>query len=133
MKNKTIISSLVSVFLAVLLVSCANGQANKTVLEPTAFADSLKAKPGAVLMDVRTVEEYESGHLADAKNICWTCPGFESEVASVEKTKPVFVYCAVGGRSAQAVSKLRELGYQNVYDLKGGIRAWHSKGLPETK
>lgn len=133
MKSKTIISSLVTFLLALLIVSCANGQSGKNVLEATAFADSLKAKPDAVLMDVRTAEEYADGHLVDAKNICWTCPGFESEVASVDKAKPVFVYCAVGGRSAQAVSKLREMGYQNVYDLKGGIRAWHRKGLPETK
>ncbi|MEO6831831.1 MAG: rhodanese-like domain-containing protein [Chitinophagaceae bacterium] len=133
MKTQKIIGSLVTFLLALLMVSCANGQSGKNVLNATAFADSLKAMPDAVLVDVRTSEEYADGHLAEAKNICWTCPGFESEIAAVDKAKPVFVYCSVGGRSAQAVSKMREMGFQNVYDLKGGIRAWHSKGLPETK
>lgn len=130
--NKTIVSSIITFFLALFVVSCANGQSGK-VLNATSFADSLKAMPDAVLVDVRTAEEYADGHLVDAKNICWTCDGFESEIAAVDKSKPVFVYCAVGGRSAKAVSKMRELGFQNVYELKGGIRSWQSKGMPETK
>ena len=120
------------IIFCVLAAGCANGQGNRA-LEVRAFSDSLKALPGAVLVDVRTPEEYTESHLLNAQNICWTCPDFEQEIVSIDKNNPVFVYCAVGGRSAQAASKLRSMGYKKVYDLKGGIRAWHSQGMPETR
>jgi phage shock protein E len=79
------------------------------------------------LIDVRTVEEYSSGHIAGSVNIA--VDALASRLSEVPKDKPVIVYCRSGNRSATAAQILVEAGYTNVYDL-GGIQAWQAAGLP---
>ena len=77
------------------------------------------------LLDVRTEEEWNEGHLEGAVRADVTEKDFETEVKKVtDPAKPVLVYCRSGGRSARAAKKLEELGYKVVYDLDGGITAW---------
>ena len=119
-----------SVFAFVLLVSCnSSAQNGIETIPPKEFAEKLKADPGAQLIDVRTPEEYAGEHLDKAANINWNGDNFEKEVTKLDKSKPVFVYCKVGGRSGQAANKLHELGFSHVYDLKGGIMKWNSEGF----
>ena len=80
------------------------------------------------LIDVRTPEEYAEGHLKNATNICVTCGAFEKEIEVLDKTKPVLVYCKMGGRSAKAAAKLKEQGFKSITDLDGGITAWKNEG-----
>ncbi|MEN8799806.1 MAG: rhodanese-like domain-containing protein, partial [Flavobacteriaceae bacterium] len=72
-----------------------------------------------VLVDVRTPEEYQEGHLEGAINIDWFTPDFTKQVEALGHKKGIYVYCKKGGRSAKAAILLDSLGYQ-VTDLLGG-------------
>lgn len=81
------------------------------------------------LIDVRKPEEYEVSHLKDAQNICVSSADFQEKAASLDKSKPVYVYCKGGGESAQAAEILKKMGFTKVYDLQGGIDNWTESGL----
>ena len=81
--------------------------------------------PGAVLLDVRTLQEYREGHIPGSKNV----PLQElDKVNSVVENKDamLYVYCRSGARSRQAVSMLKHMGYPNVHNI-GGIAAYSGK------
>ncbi|HEX2616553.1 MAG TPA: rhodanese-like domain-containing protein [Flavobacteriales bacterium] len=90
-------------------------------------------KGKAQLIDVRTPEEFAKGHLANARNIDWLDDRFLAEAGKLDRTAPVLLYCAVGGRSEEALLALQKAGFKNVHDLKGGINAWKAQGMPVTK
>lgn len=102
-----------------------NGQ-NK--LAPDAFETMLKNDTTVQLVDVRTPDEFQSGHIAGAKLINFQSADFAEKIAQLDKNRPVMVYCAVGGRSANAAKQCSKMGFSKVYDLKGGITAWKEKG-----
>jgi rhodanese-related sulfurtransferase len=85
----------------------------------------------AQLVDVRTPSEFAIGHIKRAANINFTDDDFE-EVAKkrLDKTKPVFLYCFSGKRSADAAAFLRTLGFKEVYDLSGGFAQWTASSKP---
>jgi thioredoxin len=116
-------------FSLVLLVACQTGQ-SQNALEPTAFAAHLAKDKTPQLIDVRTDEEFKKGHLAGAANWDLHSEAFDKNTKSLDKTKPVYVYCLVGGRSHDAAEKLKEMGYKQVYELKGGKLAWQKAQLP---
>lgn len=120
--------------LAVLQNSCTNGQTqnNKTNLQAAEFAEKIKELPAAPIIDVRTPGEFSKGHLKNANNIDWNGNDFEKKISTFDKSKPVFVYCLSGGRSAAAASLMREQGFKEVYELDGGIMKWRGANLPET-
>ncbi|HMQ75598.1 MAG TPA: rhodanese-like domain-containing protein [Flavobacteriales bacterium] len=98
--------------------------------DPARFAKVIAEKPGQVL-DVRTPEEWATGVIAGARFIDFNAGGFKSAAAAMlDRTKPVFVYCAAGGRSYRASKQLKELGFAEVYDLVGGMGAWKEAGMP---
>lgn len=80
-----------------------------------------------VLVDVRTVGEFQSGHIAGAANI--PVETLAARLGELPKDKPIVLYCRSGNRSAQAARILRKAGYVDVYDL-GGIIAWQAQGYP---
>ena len=80
-----------------------------------------------LLIDVRTPEEFASGHIQNAVNI--SVETLQARLDEVPGGTPVVVYCRSGNRSASAAQILTENGYQQVYDL-GGIRDWVAVGLP---
>lgn len=116
---------------ALTFAGCSQGQPGEA-LDPKAFSEQLAATPDAVLLDVRTADEFSGGHLENARNIDWNEPDFLSRVADVDKKAPVFVYCLSGGRSGAAAEIMRKNGYETVFELTGGMLAWRSAGLPET-
>lgn len=79
------------------------------------------AVPGAVLLDVRTPEEYRQGHIPGSKNVPLYVMDQVKEVADLDT--PLFVYCHSGARSREAVSMLERMGYQQVKNI-GGITAY---------
>jgi rhodanese-related sulfurtransferase len=98
-----------------------------------AQAAELAKQSGTLILDVRTQGEYAQGHLERAALIpVQQLPGRLSELPA-DKTTPILVYCAVGGRSAVAAGLLRAKGYAGVHDLSGGIAAWEKAGLPVVK
>jgi rhodanese-related sulfurtransferase len=83
------------------------------------------ATPGAILLDVRTPEEYAAGHIPGSISIPLAAlPARCSELGA--KDTPLFVHCLSGGRSGQAVRFLKGVGYTNVKNI-GGINAWRGK------
>lgn len=88
---------------------------------------------GAQLLDVRTKEEWDEGHLKGATLVPVTEDGFlDKAKATLDPKKEVVVYCKSGGRSAMAAEKLRAAGF-TVHDLAGGITAWKAAGKPVVK
>ena len=125
-------------FIACLLAVVSNvtlGQDTKTKqnLSPVEFSTKIKQQPAAILIDVRSPEEFASGHLANAKNMDWNGTDFQNKIAKVDKSKAVFVYCQSGGRSAAAAAEMRAKGFKEVYEMEGGIGQWKSAKLPVTK
>lgn len=81
-----------------------------------------QATPGALLLDVRTPEEYREGHIPGGRNVPLSSLDKVTGLANGQDT-PIFVYCHSGARSAQAVNALRRMGYTNVTNI-GGIAAY---------
>ena len=92
------------------------------------WAKSIVEHPGAVVLDVRTEDEFESGHIPNALNIdLRKGPGFIDELNALDKNKFYYVYCRSGARSAQAVKVMRDLGFSETYNLIGGILEWEGQ------
>ncbi len=83
--------------------------------------DELK---NGVLVDVRTPEEFKAGHLNDAVNINWYDADFADQFKDIDKSKTIYVYCKMGGRSSKAQARLTELGFMSVVNLEGGYDTW---------
>ncbi len=88
------------------------------------------SKPNVQLIDVRTPAEYAEGHVANSKNINITGEDFDAQVALLDKSKPVLLYCKSGMRSAKASLRLKELGFENITDLDGGFGTWRNANKP---
>lgn len=88
--------------------------------------------PEAVILDVRTQDEWDEGIIPGAINIdIYKGQGFIYEVDLLDKNKNYYVYCKAGGRSAQACAIMSQLGFPNTYNLTGGFMQWNGeKVLP---
>ncbi|GAB3319115.1 rhodanese-like domain-containing protein [Hymenobacter humi] len=87
------------------------------------FAEGLR-QPGAVLLDVRRPDEFAAGHLPGAVNIEVTAPDFAQRIAKLDNTRPTYVYCRSGARSANAAGQLATAGFAQVANLLGGVLDW---------
>lgn len=88
-------------------------------------AKAFRETPGAVLLDVRTTQEYQEGHIPGGKNV--PLQELDRVTAMVpDKDAPLFVYCHSGARSSQAVRLLARMGYTNIKNI-GGIAAYTGK------
>lgn len=84
-----------------------------------------KSTNGAVLLDVRTEEEYRGGHIDGSINLPLDRITMIGKVA-IDKSTPLYVHCLSGGRSRQAVSYLKQMGYTNATNI-GGISGYRGK------
>lgn len=121
------------ILLVAVVFGCNNPQsgADKEKLSAKEFAEVLEKESSPQLLDVRTAGEFAGGHLEHAVNIDWNGGQFQEQVAVLDKSKPVYVYCLSGGRSASAATSLREQGFEKVYEMPGGMMEWRSEKLPE--
>jgi len=117
-----------ALFCCLLLHACESEA--QTKLSPDAYQAALQATQNVQLVDVRTPDEFRSGHLAGAVNINFYDTDFAQQMARLDKEKPLMVYCAVGGRSGKAAAQLTQMGFKNVSDLQGGFNAWKAQGKP---
>ena len=115
------------------LVAAARARVEE--LDPHAFAEQA-APTDAVVVDVREADERANGTIAGAVHIPRGMLEFRADPASAyydERLRPdcrILLYCASGGRSALAADALRQLGYDNVAHLAGGMNAWRDAGMP---
>ena len=87
--------------------------------------EQYKTTSGAILLDVRTPQEYAQGHIPGSRNIPLQELGSTDKVVNHKET-PLFVYCLSGGRSRQAAAVLKQMGYTNVTNI-GGIADYNGK------
>ena len=89
------------------------------------WKEKLNEDENAVILDVRTQEEVEEGKIPNSLHIdIHRGQGFIYEVDALDKSKNYYVYCRSGGRSGQACSIMNQLGFENTYNLIGGISEW---------
>ena len=124
--------------LFILLSLCLTGlvswsQSVPQNLDVQSFNETMRRTPARIILDVRTAQEVAGGTLPGAVNIDFFAPDFARQVGRLDKTKPVFVYCAVGGRSSKAAHQLQQAGVKTVYNLSGGMQAWQQAGFPTTQ
>jgi rhodanese-related sulfurtransferase len=102
-------------------------------LDQEDWRSQLEADNNAVILDVRTASEWDEGIIPGAINIdIYKGQGFIYEVDALDKSKNYYVYCKAGGRSAQACSIMNQLGFENTYNLMGGMSQWNGEVvLPE--
>lgn len=119
--------------------SCGNAQNNETATEQqseqlinkdvdVAAFDKLVTDGNGLLLDVRTDEEFATGHLKGAKQIDISRSNFKEQVAKLDKDVSVYVYCRSGARSGRAAKMMKGMGFKEVYNLEGGIMAWQRAG-----
>ena len=108
------------------LCSCKSSD-SQILLSPSDFETKMAGNAGQIL-DVRTPDEFNVDHLANAINLDIYSEKFDTEINKLDKQKTYYVYCQRGGRSANATEKLRKAGLQNVYELDGGIVNWIKEG-----
>lgn len=99
-------------------------------LSPIQAYEMLAANSGIVVLDVRTLEEFESGHIAEAVNIDFFAEDFEDRLQKLDKEKTYLVYCMSGKRSEKASASMKNLGFKQVNELIGGYREWEAAHLP---
>ena len=88
----------------------------------------------AVIIDVRTVTEFEKSHLANALNYNWNNKqDFQEQIKNIKKDAEIYVYCLSGARSSAAAAYMRKNGFTHVYELDGGILKWQEQKLPLTE
>ncbi|MBV2234258.1 MAG: rhodanese-like domain-containing protein [Sterolibacterium sp.] len=100
-------------------------------LSPQA-ATLLMNRAGAVVIDVSSSAEWSAGHIPEARHI--PLDQFDKHLPELEKhkSKPLIVSCQSGVRSGGACGKLKKQGFEQVYNLAGGMAAWREAGLPVT-
>ena len=92
------------------------------------WIEQLEADSNAVILDVRTEDEYNDGIIASALNIdIHQGPAFISAIEALDKSKNYYVYCRSGARSAKACEIMNELGFEKAYNLVGGILGWQGE------
>ena len=118
-------------FLGIGLQACQSQKAPE-LLDPVDFSELITYDLNAIVLDVRTPEEYSEGHIPRAKNMDFYAEDFEQQIEKLDKDKYYFLYCAVGGRSGEAAAMMHKKGFAKVHDLKGGIDSWETAGFPIT-
>ena len=108
----------------------ADAAAIRVVSPDDAAATIADAPDGLVILDVRTQEEFDEGHIEGAVVLDFYRDDFADELATFDPDVPYVLYCRSGNRSSQARAIMADLGFQSVDDVDGGIVGWEQAGLP---
>ncbi len=114
----------------ILLAGCSStGSATTVNLNVSEFSQKI-TEPGVIVLDVRTPEEFASGHIEGALNIDFNSGNFANEITRLNPSETYAVYCRSGSRSGQATSIMHKAGFHDVSNLNGGVIDWTNDGLP---
>jgi len=109
------------------LSSCVNGQFSEVKnMTQSEFKKTYDKRKLAQILDVRTAKEIAEGKITGAAELDYFDPEFKKKIEAMnfDKSKPMVVYCAAGGRSSKATNILVDLGFKVVYNLEGGYSAY---------
>ncbi len=119
--------NLILMVCSLFFLNCHSQQTDNVKKESVAgFKKALEKE--IQLVDVRTPSEFSEGYISYAENINVMASDFEQKIQKLDKEKPVYIYCRSGQRSNKAAQKMKELGFEEIYDLEGGILAWEKSG-----
>ncbi|WP_114783630.1 rhodanese-like domain-containing protein [Botryobacter ruber] len=99
---------------------------NLTATEVKQLIDSEKE---IVVLDVRTLYEFQEGHLEGAINIDYTSPGFEQEIAKLDTASTYLLYCKSGNRSGRATAVMQNNNFKHLYNATVGFDALRAEGI----
>jgi len=117
------------------IIKPKGGPTIKTIEPKPAFEFIQKNRRNSnfVVLDIRTPQEFQDGHIEGAINIDYRSPTFGTDLDRLEKTKTYFVYCRIGRRSGDAIGIMIRKGFTSIYRTPGDIVAWRAAGLPLVK
>ena len=111
-------------FIAIIFSCKGQNTIQTTKIDLTTLQEKAIGKD-VQLVDVRTPKEYNAGHIDDAINIDISDKeNFIREVNKLDKDKPIYIYCHIGGRSNKVSKILESQGFAEVYDFSGGWKTW---------
>jgi phage shock protein E len=108
-----------------MVAEARNATRQKSVEE---VREEMKSAGGVVILDVREPAEWEDARITEAKLIPRGLLEYMAADELPDKQARIVVHCATGGRSALAAKTLKEMGYENVANMDGGINAWRERG-----
>ena len=126
-------------FIAIITLSTgAVAQTKNTMvvtnLSPERFKAIIANDKMPAIIDLRTTDEIKSkGYIKGAIQMDYLGKDFDTKLATLDKTKPVYIYCAAGGRSGDAAEQMEKLGFKHVYNLEKGFSEWAAHGMPVEK
>ena len=124
----------------VFVISCGSNQTERA--SNSGFIKDIKLKEALnlinstdviVVLDVRTPQEFASGHIKGAININIGDADFKSKIENLDRDKTYFVYCASGYRSSGTINLMKKLNFKFVYHMDEGIAGWGKAGYPVEK
>lgn len=115
---KNLVKYLFAACIVFFSLACTHDSGLRAQSKPVNVQELLNKNPG-ILIDVRTVGEWNSGHHELAQHIDWTNGDFKKASSKFDKNKTYYLYCAAGGRSGQAAEYLKSQGFKNVVNLGG--------------
>jgi len=121
--KKLLLITLTSLF----FISCKGQETDHFKILDSAQYEQIITQNEVVIIDVRTPAEYQNGHLENAQNINVQSRDFSVRMENFDKERPVYIYCRSGSRSIKAGKILEDMGFTEIYDLKGGILSWKGK------
>lgn len=115
-----------------LLMSIMQGQVKGVGQVSPLEMPSLQRSGKSTIIDVNSEAHFATQHIPNAINVPLEKIDANNKALMKHKNNTVIVACQSGGRSAKAARKLRELGFDNVHILRGGLMAWNKENLPTT-
>ncbi len=144
--NASLVLLMIMVIAGFALMARSNSECNDLCLvepegQPVEFTDispheaftSLQnntGNPDFVILDIRTAEEFESGYIEDAINLDYYNENFRTNLDLLDKGKTYLIYCRSANRTGKTMPIMQELGFEEVYNMSGGINDWKDQGLP---
>jgi rhodanese-related sulfurtransferase len=141
------IKNVLSLSMLFLLFACGNSESGSNAVAQQESAQSMKqvvedvnaatfskmkeeAGDEAIVLDIRTPREWNGGIISGAVKLDFYGDDFRKELEKLPRDKKILVYCASGGRSKNAQQIMASLGFQEIYNLEGGMSGWLENGLP---
>jgi rhodanese-related sulfurtransferase len=131
-----LVLSLVAAVAALALTACSQSASTPTPpatavqhVDPDGAARRL-ADTNVVVLDIRTPDEFKTGHIRGAKLVDFRSADFAKKVGELDRSKTYVVHCASGRRSASSLETFQKLGFKSIVHLDGGFNAWKSAGKP---
>jgi phage shock protein E len=118
--------------LAIVLIAVTGcgGEPEVTSVNAATLSERLDSADAPVILDVRTLEEYSSGHVPGAINVPYDQVADRVEEFAAFRDADVVVYCQSGKRASMAAADLKAAGFSRVLDLEGHMQGWKEQGLP---